>query len=124
MFYRSLLEAKDNTDNRYIYRSRRFSVPCWTQHKIESSAHGTTNDKSSPRSGAQAKMVPAGVASLLIGKKFAAARLQTRMFAAPHKNEDRPHLQVNNITKTLPGGHAGGIYYPFCEGCLQQKIFR
>jgi hypothetical protein len=32
------------------------------------------------------------------GKKFAAAHLQTRLFAAPHKNEDRPHLQVHQIT--------------------------
>jgi hypothetical protein len=50
------------------------------------------------------------------GKKFAAAGLQTRMFAAPHKKEARPQPQVNNITKTLPGGPAGGLYPPFCEG--------
>jgi hypothetical protein len=27
------------------------------------------------------------------GKKFGAALLQTRVFAAPHKKEDRPHPQ-------------------------------
>jgi hypothetical protein len=32
------------------------------------------------------------------GKKFVAARLQTRLFAAPHKKVDRPHLQVHQIT--------------------------
>jgi hypothetical protein len=26
------------------------------------------------------------------GKKYVAARLQTTMFAVPHKKEDRPHL--------------------------------
>jgi hypothetical protein len=35
------------------------------------------------------------------GKKFVAAGLQTRPFAAPHKNEDRPHLQVHQITFLL-----------------------
>jgi hypothetical protein len=50
------------------------------------------------------------------GKKFVAARLQTRLFAAPHKKEDRSHPQVNNTTKTLSGGPAGGAYPPFCEG--------
>jgi hypothetical protein len=34
-------------------------------------------------------------------KKFATARLQTKMFTAPHKKENRPHLQVNNTTKTI-----------------------
>jgi hypothetical protein len=66
------------------------------------------------------------------GKKFVAAGLQTRPFAAPHKNEDRPHLQVNNTTKTLSGGPAGGAYPHFCEGLqtdwfaarLQQIFFR
>jgi hypothetical protein len=33
-----------------------------------------------------------------LGKKFVAARLQTRLFAAPHKKVDRPHLQVHQIT--------------------------
>jgi hypothetical protein len=32
------------------------------------------------------------------GKKFVAARLQTRLFAAPHKKVDMPHLQVHQIT--------------------------
>jgi hypothetical protein len=35
------------------------------------------------------------------GKKFVAAGLQTRPFAVPHKNEDRPHLQVHQITFLL-----------------------
>jgi hypothetical protein len=52
----------------------------------------------------------------ICGKKFVAVRLQTRLFAAPHKKEDRPHPQVNNTTKTLSGGPAGGAYPPFCEG--------
>jgi hypothetical protein len=56
------------------------------------------------------------------GKKFVAAGLQTRPFAAPHKNEDRPHLQVNNTTKTLSGGPTGGAYPHFCEG-LQTAWF-
>jgi hypothetical protein len=56
------------------------------------------------------------------GKKFVAARLQTRLFAAPHKKEDRSHPQVNNTTKTLSGGPAGGAYSPFCEG-LQTAWF-
>jgi hypothetical protein len=56
------------------------------------------------------------------GKKFVAARLQTRLFAAPHKKEDRSHPQVNNTTKTLSGGPAGGAYPPFCEG-LQTAWF-
>jgi hypothetical protein len=56
------------------------------------------------------------------GKKFVAAGLQTRPFAAPHKNEDRPHLQVNNTTKTLSDGPAGGAYPHFCEG-LQTAWF-
>jgi hypothetical protein len=55
-------------------------------------------------------------------KKFVAARLQTRPFAAPHKNEDRPHLQVNNTTKMLSGELAGGAYPHFCEG-LQTAWF-
>jgi hypothetical protein len=57
-----------------------------------------------------------GVWESLRGKKFVAAGLQTRPFAASHKNEDRPHLQVNNTTKTLSGGPAGGAYPHFCEG--------
>jgi hypothetical protein len=68
----------------------------------------------------------------LVGKKFAAARLQTRLFAAPHKKVDRPHLQANNTTKTLSGRPAGGVYPPFCEGLqtawfaagLQHILFR
>jgi hypothetical protein len=52
-----------------------------------------------------------------LGKKFVAARLQTRLFAAPHKKEDRSHPQVNNTTKTLSGGPAGGAYPPFVRGC-------
>jgi hypothetical protein len=32
------------------------------------------------------------------GKKFVAARLQTRLFVAPHKKEDRSYLQVHQIT--------------------------
>jgi hypothetical protein len=56
------------------------------------------------------------------GKKFVAARLQIRLFAAPHKKEDRSHPQVNNTTKTLSGGPAGGAYLPFCEG-LQTAWF-
>jgi hypothetical protein len=35
---------------------------------------------------------------------------------------DRPHPQVNNTTKTLSGGPAGGAYPPFCEG-LQTAWF-
>jgi hypothetical protein len=57
---------------------------------------------------------------------------KTSLFAAPHKNEDRPHLQINNTTKTLSGGTAGGAYPHFCEGLqtawfaagLQQFFFR
>jgi hypothetical protein len=56
------------------------------------------------------------------GNFFALARLQTRLFAAPHKKEDRPHLQANNTTKTLSGGPAGGVYPPFC-GRLQTAWF-
>jgi hypothetical protein len=56
------------------------------------------------------------------GKKFVAVRLQTRLFAAPHKKEDRSHPQVNNTTKTLSGGPAGEAYPPFCEG-LQTAWF-
>jgi hypothetical protein len=55
------------------------------------------------------------------GKKFVAVRLQTRMFVAPHKKEDRSRPQVNNTTKTLPSGPTGGVYPSFCEG-LQQKF--
>jgi hypothetical protein len=56
------------------------------------------------------------------GKKFVAAGLQTRPFAAPHKNEDRPHLQVHQITFLLYYWPAGGIYPHFCEG-LQTAWF-
>jgi hypothetical protein len=42
----------------------------------------------------------------LLGKKIA---------AAPHKNENRPHLQVNNTIKTLSDKPAGGLYPYFCE---------
>jgi hypothetical protein len=38
------------------------------------------------------------------------------MFTAPHKNKVRLHPQVNNITKTLPDGPAGGVYPLFYEG--------
>jgi hypothetical protein len=31
-------------------------------------------------------------------KKIVAAWLQTRLFAAPHKKDDRLHLQVHQIT--------------------------
>jgi hypothetical protein len=57
---------------------------------------------------------PPSLSLSLLGKKFVAAGLQTRPFATPHKNEDRPHLQVNNTTKTLSGGPAGGaLSWPF-----------
>jgi hypothetical protein len=65
---------------------------------------------------------PAAALGDKLGKKFAAAGLQTRMFAVPHRKEDRAHLQVNKTTKTLPGGPAGGLYLPFCEG-LQTSSF-
>jgi hypothetical protein len=34
----------------------------------------------------------------LNGNKFVAAQLQTRMFTAPHKKEDKAHLQVHQVT--------------------------
>jgi hypothetical protein len=41
-------------------------------------------------------------------KKFAAARLQTRMFVDSHKKRIDPTRNSNNTTKTLPARHAGG----------------
>jgi hypothetical protein len=61
-------------------------------------------------------------ATPLPGKKFVAARLQTRLFAAPHKKEDRPHPQVNNTTKTLSGGPAGGTYSHFCSRAANSLV--
>jgi hypothetical protein len=55
-------------------------------------------------------------------KKICCSRLQTKMFAAPHKKVDRSHPQVNNTNKTLPSGSAGGVYPPFYEG-LQTSCF-
>jgi hypothetical protein len=52
------------------------------------------------RRGGQRRRV-AGRTYLVLGKKFVAAGLQTRPFASPHKNEDRPHLQVHQITFLL-----------------------
>jgi hypothetical protein len=39
------------------------------------------------------------------------------MLAVPHKKDDRPRPQVNNITTTLPGIPVGGVNSSFCEGC-------
>lgn len=52
---------------------------------------------------------------LSTGKKFVATRLQTRLFTVPHKKEDISYPQVNNTTKTLSDGPAGGAYPHFCE---------
>jgi hypothetical protein len=53
---------------------------------------------------------------LLSGKKFGAALLQTRVFAASHKRRIDPTRSNNNTTKMLFAGPAGGVYLPFCEG--------
>lgn len=49
-------------------------------------------------------------------KKFGAGHLQTRMFAVPHKKEDRPTHSSNNTTKTLSDGPTGKVYILFCVG--------
>jgi hypothetical protein len=49
-----------------------------------------------------------------IGKKFGAALLQTRVFAAPHKKEDRPHPQQQKCY--LVDLQVGSIHL-FVRGC-------
>jgi hypothetical protein len=52
---------------------------------------------------------------------FAAARLQTRLFVAPHKKEDRSNMQANNTTKTLSGEPVGGVLL-FVRDCKQSDL--
>jgi hypothetical protein len=46
-----------------------------------------------PRAALKAARAGVRLDTLGRGKKFGAALLQTRVFAAPHKMEDRPHTQ-------------------------------
>jgi hypothetical protein len=128
--------AAAHKNSQYVMQQQRWasqnraSTPRSRRIWILDSLNGREGEKEQHR--VTAEMTKPTTCPDVRGKKFVAAGLQTRPFAAPHKNEDRPHLQVNNTIKTLSGGPVGGVYPHFCEGLqtawfaarLQQIFFR